>query len=94
MCATQGSGKQCTPHTNEDGDLENRIINFLHHRHVPSGKQIRAEAHLGRVVVSGKLPSKNAKWLCIECCRRVAGVVNLVDQVVVDYHANSVKPIG
>ena len=84
MNASQGSSKLQPPHTAEDVDLENRIANFLHHRHVPGGEQVHTDAHLGRVVVSGKLPSRHAKWLCVECCRRVAGVVNLVDRVIVD----------
>ena len=35
----------------------------------------------GTVVVSGMLHSRHAKWLCLECCRHVAGVIKLVDRI-------------
>ena len=84
MRALQGSVKLSTPRPVEDVDLENRIANFLFQQHVLSGERIHTDAQVGTVVVSGKLPSRHTKWLCVECCRRVAGVVKLVDRVVVD----------
>jgi osmotically-inducible protein OsmY len=84
MRASQGSVKLRTPRTVEDVDLENRIANFLFQQHVPSSERIHTDAQVGTVVVSGKLPSRHAKWLCVECCRRVAGVVKLVDHVAVN----------
>ena len=84
MFASQGSVKLRTPRPVEDVDLESRIANFLFQQHVPGGERIHTDAQVGTVVVSGKLPSRHTKWLCVECCRRVAGVVKLVDRVVVD----------
>ena len=71
-------------HQAEDADLENRIANFLHLRHIPNSKQVQANARVGTVVVSGKLPSRHAKWQCLQCCRHVAGVIKLIDKVVVE----------
>ena len=84
MSASQESVDSRTPRAAEDVDLENRIANFLFQQHVPSGERIHADAKVGTVVVSGKLPSRHSKWLCVECCRRVAGVVKLVDRLIVD----------
>ena len=75
---------QAPEHTVEDIDLENRISIFLQQRQIPNGKRIHADARMGTVVVSGKLPSRRAKSLCMECCRHVAGVMKLIDHVVVE----------
>ena len=84
MRINRGIARITTPERpTEDIDLENRIANFLHQRKVPAGEYLQADAHLGTVVVSGQLPTRHAKWLCMECCRHVAGVIKLVDNVVV-----------
>ena len=64
-----------------DIELERRLTNFLYQRHVPDVDCVWLDARGGVVVVSGELPSQHAKWLCIECCRRVAGVVKIIDEV-------------
>jgi hypothetical protein len=84
MRSMNGNALLPTPHYSiEDLDLENRIANFLYQRQVPRSENIRTNAHLGTVVVRGELPTRHAKWLCIECCRHVAGVIKLIDHVVV-----------
>ena len=70
--------------TEQDIDLQHRLVNFLHARHVPERESVDIDVSGGVVVVRGPLHSDHAKWLCIECCRRVAGVIRLVDQVVVE----------
>ena len=67
--------------TNSDIELERRIANFLHHRRVPGQERIRLVARGGVVTVSGRIPTRTAKWLCVECCRRVAGVLRVVDEL-------------
>jgi hypothetical protein len=81
MRATKGIVRVPTPRPTADVDLENRIANFLHHRKVPHSENVHAFARVGTVIVSGELPSRRAKWLCLECCRRVAGVIRLVDKL-------------
>jgi hypothetical protein len=66
-----------------DVDLEHRLANFLYQRNVPDGDCVRLDARGGVVIVSGELPTQHAKWLCIECCRRVAGVLKVVDELTV-----------
>lgn len=68
-------------HTPEDVDLQNRIACFLHQQHVPNAARIHADARCGTVVVSGQVPSRHAKRLCVKCCHRVAGVIKLIDNV-------------
>lgn len=65
----------------EDHQLKRRLVNFLYDRQVPDTDDLNVESHGGTVVISGRLPSRHDKWLCLECCRRVAGVIRLVDQV-------------
>ena len=84
MYMTETVRKKIPPRSVEDVDLENRIARFLHQRHVPEEEQIRAQALKGTVVVSGRLHSQHAKWLCMECCRHVAGVIKLIDHVTVE----------
>ena len=67
--------------TREDDDLEHRLVNFLHGRHVPERESVHLDVHGGTVVVSGRLCSRHSKWLCIECVRHVAGVIKLVDEL-------------
>lgn len=68
----------------EDDDLGHRLVNFLHGRHVPEQESVHLDVHGGTVVVSGRLRSRHSKWLCIECCRHVAGVIKLVDELEVN----------
>ncbi len=67
-----------------DTDLERRLASFLHARNVPERESVHIEVYCGTVVVHGPMHSDHAKWLCIECCRHVAGVINLVDEIVVE----------
>lgn len=68
-----------SPHM--DRELQHRLASFLSQRGVPGANCIRLNVHGGVVAVSGKAPTKQAKWLCIECCRRVAGVIKIIDQL-------------
>jgi len=70
--------------TTEDENLEHRLVNFLYGRHVPERESVQLDVHGGTVVVRGRLHSRHAKWLCIECCRHVAGVIKLVDKIKVE----------
>ena len=77
----------------EDVELEHRIANFLHQQQVPGSNRIKANAHIGTVVVRGQLPSRHAKWKCMGCCRRVAGVIKLIDKVKVMSNAGLLREL-
>ena len=64
-----------------DHDLRRRVLNFLVGREMPESDLLTVDAQHGTVVISGTLPSRRAKRLCIACCRRVAGVLNVIDEV-------------
>ena len=66
-----------------DRDLERRVLNYLLERGVPALRSIRVEADNGRVILRGRVQSFYHKQLCLSCCRRVAGVVTLIDEVLV-----------
>ena len=84
------NGKPISPSRDceADVDLEHRLANFLEGRHVPEREAVHIEAHGGTVVIRGRLTSTHARWLCVECCRHVAGVIRLVDQLELGPRAN------
>jgi osmotically-inducible protein OsmY len=68
-------------HIVEQNDLEHRIVRFLCAQGAPDADMLEVKVNGGTVRVRGHLPNRHAKWLCLECCRRVAGVNKLIDQV-------------
>ena len=62
-------------------NLRRRVVNFLRDRGVPELHSLEVEADSGTVIIRGSLSSPQAKWLCLECCRHVAGVITLIDEV-------------
>jgi len=62
-------------------DLENRVIRSMYARTISTTAAIEVRANGGTVTVRGQLPNLRAKWLCLECCRHVAGVNKLIDQL-------------
>jgi osmotically-inducible protein OsmY len=64
-----------------DRDLERRVTSFLATRHVPGLRNLAVEAQNGIVTVSGQVLTFYEKQLCNQCCRRVAGVLELVNAV-------------
>lgn len=64
-----------------DRDLKSRVTNYLLGYKMPSLRNIDIEADNGTVIVRGRVPTYYQKQLCINCSRRVAGVVRLIDQV-------------
>lgn len=66
-----------------DEDLERRITSFLFDRGVGALRQIEVQARRGTVELRGQVHSFYHKQLCLSCCRRVAGVVGLVDNIAV-----------
>lgn len=64
-----------------DRDLELRVANYLVGRQIQALRQVEVEADHGTVTLRGLVHSFHQKQLCLNCCRRVAGVVELIDQV-------------
>ncbi len=68
---------------NADRELQRRVRNYLQNRRLPQA-QLRIDAENGVVTLRGTHRSFYHKQLCISCCQRVAGVVQLVDATKVD----------
>jgi osmotically-inducible protein OsmY len=71
----------CLVDESADRDLERRIMNYLAARHVPGLRHLEVEAEGGTVTLRGTVSSFYEKQLSQQCCRRVAGVVKLIDAV-------------
>jgi osmotically-inducible protein OsmY len=69
------------PRTVLNDDLARRVRIFLSSRHHPSFRHLHIEADGGTVTVRGRVSSFYEKQLSCQCCRRVAGVFQIVDQV-------------
>jgi osmotically-inducible protein OsmY len=65
----------------DDEDLRFRVFNFLHSRHFPKLRVLQVKAQNGVVTLSGKVTSYYEKQVALNSCRRVAGVLSLVDCV-------------
>jgi osmotically-inducible protein OsmY len=75
-----------------DRDLESRVRNYLVGYKMPALGHVRVVAEDGSVFLSGRLCSFYQKQLCINCCRRVAGVIRLIDQLEVSSGDDSRSP--
>jgi osmotically-inducible protein OsmY len=64
-----------------DRDLERRITRFLLDKQVPGLRNLEVEAHGGQVTLRGCVQSFYEKQLSHSLCRRVAGVIRLIDAV-------------
>ncbi len=66
-----------------DRDLEIRVASSLADRHLPGLRQLEVAAQNGTVTLRGRVRSFYEKQMCQNVCRRVSGVVQFVDAVVV-----------
>jgi osmotically-inducible protein OsmY len=64
-----------------DSDLEQRVRSFLQAKHVPGLRNLEIKADSGVVTLKGRVQTFYEKQLCNQCCRRVAGVRELVNAV-------------
>jgi hypothetical protein len=66
-----------------DNDLRRRVQTFLSTRHRPGLRSLEVEAQDGVVTLRGRVATFHEKQISAQLARRVAGVVRLVDQVIV-----------
>jgi len=86
-CVPAGQTPFCRT-LDDPNDLEHRIVRFLYAQGLGSVEGFDIGVSGSTVVLRGHLPDRYAKWLCLECCRHVAGVVRLIDQVEIDISTN------
>ena len=65
----------------DDSALKRRILNHLQRR-FPTLNTVDVEAHRGTVILRGTVCSPSNQWRCVDSCRHVAGVVNVIDRLV------------
>jgi osmotically-inducible protein OsmY len=66
-----------------DSDLARRVALFLSTQHRPGLRVLEVEARGGVVTLRGRVSTFYEKQLSVQIARRVAGVVRLVDDVMV-----------
>jgi osmotically-inducible protein OsmY len=62
-------------------DLQYRVALFLQQHRLSSGAHLRIEADCGVITLWGQVPSFHQRQLIHSFTRRVAGVVQVVDQL-------------
>ena len=67
----------------DDLDLTHRVERYLHSKQVRSLRDVSVDVKAGRVVLRGEVGSFYEKQLCLNCTRRVAGDLDLVDEILV-----------
>ncbi len=66
-----------------DPDLKKRVSRFLDSRHFPALRNIDIDVRHGEVTLSGRVCSYYEKQVAITSCQRVAGVLEIVDEIIV-----------
>ena len=61
--------------------LAQRTTLCLHTRGICGAEQIVVRVVGCTVILCGQVPSLEAKRVCLECCRHVAGVIQVVDRL-------------
>ena len=62
-------------------ELKRRIATFLHQRGVSSVRRLNIEVSNGVVTLDGTVSTFYERQICISCCKHVAGVMRLVDNL-------------
>ena len=72
-CTVQASGT--------DLELQRRVVSFLADSNMPGLRQLKVHAADGTVTLNGTVRTYYEKQLSQERCKRVAGVIRLIDQI-------------
>lgn len=64
-----------------DTQIERGIWEFLKARHISGIHCFQVAVRHGVANIRGHAGSAFAKWACYECCRRVTGVVRVIDEI-------------
>ena len=65
----------------DDLDLQNRVERFILSRDSSAFRELQVEVQHGCVTLSGPVDSFYDKQVAITTCRRVAGVLNTIDNI-------------
>jgi BON domain len=75
-----------------DTDIARRVALFLQQRHLTSGTRLLASVNRGVVTLRGVAPTFHQRQLLISFTRRVAGVVQVIDELDVDPPRAAARP--
>ena len=64
-----------------DQDVEQRVRTFLNSRHFPAFRRLKVDVENGSVRLSGNLTTFYEKQVALNSCQRVAGVLQLIDEI-------------
>lgn len=68
-------------HEERNVQLARRVSSYLRARQIASLQSIEIDVCLGTLVVRGRVPSASVKHKICECCRHVAGVFHVIDEL-------------
>lgn len=68
----------------DDGELKERILSFLHQRSETPLRRLAVEVSRGHVTLTGRVRTYYQKQLAGHCCQRVAGVQQVDNKVTVE----------
>lgn len=74
--------------TSTDRELQHRVALFIQQRQHPRGARLSVRARLGVVTLAGIVPSFHQRQLLVSLARRVAGVVQVYDELEVEARAD------
>ena len=72
-----------------DDDVRQRVSRFLNSRHFPAFRNLDIEVEHGAVTLSGNVQSYYEKQIAMTSCQHVAGVLSLIDEIVVELERDS-----
>lgn len=72
--------------TPADRDLQQRVALFIQQRQLSKGARLTILAHRGVVTLAGLVPTFHQRQLLFSLARRVAGVVQVQDELEVESH--------
>ena len=64
-----------------DTDVRKRVSNFLQNKNFPAFRNIKVVVHHGTVTLTGNVCSYYEKQVALNTCRRVAGVLAIIDKL-------------
>ena len=67
--------------TSADRDLQYRVALFVQQRQLTTNARVKVQARRGVVTLRGTVPTFHRRQLLYAFARRVAGVVNVVDEL-------------
>ena len=68
----------------DDVDLSQRVQMYLERKRFPGFQNLVVQAEKGIVTISGRLENAQQRDNALNSCRRVAGVLSLIDAIVIE----------